>query len=171
MLYQSFPSHMWTGALVKQKCTSKTIAETYHFDKQAWDSCAAIAACNSLNKISIPGSMACLLYLANRKHGYSLHYLEHFAAKLKEGTSLQPGDPILTFRNKMMTNQPVYRGTYLQQARLADYIKLFNACVTTQKLKIFKSQSFPPMPSLIDASEAAENFYLDSKNTYNGVLS
>ena len=171
MLYQGVPDYMWTGALVKQKCTATTIAETYHSDKPAWEACAAIAARNALNKISIPGSTTCLVYLASRKHGYTLDFLEHFAAKLKEGTSLEPGDPILAFRNKAMTNQPNQRGTYLQQARLADYIKLFNSCVTTQKLKIFKSQPFPPMPSIVDATEAAENYCLDAKNAYGSVFS
>jgi hypothetical protein len=169
--YQNIPDNIWTGGLIKQKCTAKTIAETYHSDKSAWEACAAIAIRNALNKISVPGSMTCLMYLANRKHGYTLHFLERFAAKLKEGTNLEPGEPILAYRNKMMGNQPIYRGTYSQQARLADYIKLFNACITTQKLKIFKSQPFPPMPFVVDATEAVEDYYLDANNVYSSVLS
>lgn len=166
LMYKSCPRVIWTGKTAKEHTTTSAIMDAYNLDRDTWDTCSLIATSNSLNKVCIPSGIACLSYLAVTHGGYTTSFMGRFAVLLKEGSNLQPGHPFLAYRNRMMTLQYGPRGTRLQQSRLADYIKLFNAYVTCQKLKLFKSQAYPPMPTLIHASEAIETEYCEDSGVH-----
>jgi hypothetical protein len=152
LLYRDYPSYVWTGKIANINITTPTLQKTFNLDAENWQWAARAAkACHSV-RFAIPGPITCLFYLAYTLEGYSRTYLEHFGAQLKDGANLSPGDPILAYRNRMI-NVTGQRG----QERLADYIKLFNAYVTGQRLKIFKNQQFPPMPTIVHASESIHN--------------
>lgn len=148
ILYQRIPELMWNGQNASQIARTTSISKVYNDDKDGWTHAATIARANRLTKIITPGPMSCLIYLA-MDFEYSLQYLEEFLFKLKSGYDLCMYNPILAYRNKMINS-----GELRQQEKLADYIKLFNAYTTGQQLKIFKSQQYPPMPSLVHASES-----------------
>jgi hypothetical protein len=138
---------VWSGAMVRTNTTTALINEEYIGSKATWDAVAAVVKQDSRGGISIPGPMTCLLYIAFMHKGYSLTFLKRFLFELKEGCNLPEGSPLLAYRNKIMV-QPSVRS----QQRLADYIKLLNAYSKGARLKIFKSQPFPPMPEMLCAS-------------------
>jgi hypothetical protein len=149
ILFTEAPGLVWTGNTPTRLVSTTRIEKEYKSDKETWEWAGSSAASCAANKICSPGPITCLLYLAHQHYGYARKYLEAFTMQIKIGDNLFPGDPILAYRNKMISaprSSP--------QSRLADYIKLFNAYSTGQQLKIFKSQQFPPMPYLIDARES-----------------
>ena len=149
ILYNEAPKLVWTGKIPIQIVSTSRIDDEYNSDKETWTWASTAASQSHAKKICTPGPMCCLLYLAHMHHRYSRAFLEAFSMQIKIGDNLQPGNPILAYRNKMIST--TYNSA---QSRLADYVKLFNAYATAQQLKIFKSQQYPPMPSLIDAAES-----------------
>lgn len=149
LCYLNAPNLVWSANVTSKYGSTTQISAEYESDTDAWHWASTTAQTASLRRIVVPGSMACLIYLATVHAGFSREYAAGFANKLKCGDNLSAGDPILAYRNRGM----LANGHAKAQARLADYIKLFNAYTTGQQLKMFKSQSFPPMPSLVDVSE------------------
>lgn len=149
ILYTQAPHVVWTGKLPVRLATTTAIHEQFNLDQKAWIEMTSIASKHALAGVIIPGAMSCLIYLAFRHYHYSISFIESFASQLKMGNNLFVGHPLLAYRNKMIRDVKPSA-----QARLADYIKLFNAYATGQPLKIFKSQPFPTMPSLTDASKS-----------------
>jgi hypothetical protein len=150
--YQLSPELVWRTAQKSQVGTNTATIAEYNKDRENWQCAARIAASFRLKNIVVPSPMACLAYLAMVHANYSKEFIEDFASTLRDGAGLKPHDPILVYRTKMISGIGDKRCS--AQARLADYIKLFNARATGQRLKVFKVQSFPPMPTLIHASEA-----------------
>lgn len=150
LFYKHIPGNVWVGRVAKSKATTSAIKAEYERDQEGWSWASRVAGANNLKKIVIPGTAACLLYLATKESGYTREYASAFISSLSVGDNLSAGNPILAYRNKTLASDP----GFFPQSRLADYIKLFNACATGQQLKIFKSQAYPPMPSLIHASES-----------------
>jgi len=150
ILYDNAPHMYWSGHLIAKLISSFAIKNEYDSNQLSWAKACNIGSSNALAKVIIPGPSACLAYLAIKNANYSFDYVNRFFAKLRAGSDLSAGDPILAYRNRILTMQTGSWG----QTRLADYIKLFNAYSCGKKLKIFKTQSFPPMPSLIHASES-----------------
>jgi hypothetical protein len=149
ILYHEAPGNVWTGNGPNKLASTTYIDKKYNLDKEGWAWAASTARASAINKIVTPGPMGCLMYLACAENGYSRKYVEDFSISIKSGVDLKPGNPILAYRNKMISF-----GKTSPQERLADFIKLFNAHTTGQRLKIFKSQPHPPMPSLVHASES-----------------
>ncbi len=149
ILYTQAPHIVWTGKVPARHATTTLIDKEFNLDKETWELVGSIVSNQTLLNVSLPGPMACLVYLAFRHCHYSVPFLEGFVSQLKMGDNLSIGSPLLAYRNKM-----IGQARPTAQARLADYIKLFNAYVTGQQLKIFKSQPFPPMPTLVDAHES-----------------
>jgi hypothetical protein len=149
ILYHEAPGIVWTGRVPNRLVSTTYINKKYNLDKDGWTWAASAARASTINKIVTPGPMGCLMYLACVESGYSRKYIEDFSISIKSGVDLNPGNPILAYRNKMISF-----GTSTPQERLADFIKLFNAHTTGQQLKMFKSQQHPPMPSLVHASES-----------------
>ena len=149
MLYNEVPHLTWTGSNPKILLSSTKINKEYHGDSLIWEWAASVARQSHTAKLISPGPMCCLVYLAHKHSNFSKSFIERFAMQLKEGDNLHALHPILAYRNKM-----IHASASTAQARLADFVKLFNACATGQSLKVFKSQAFPPMPSLIDSSES-----------------
>jgi hypothetical protein len=129
--------------------TTTLIDKEFNLDKEAWDLVSSVASSHALKAVVVPGPMACLLYLAFRHCHYSVPFLEGFVSQLKVGDNLSVGSPLLAYRNRL-----IGQSRPSPQVRLADYIKLFNAYATGQQLKIFRSQTFPPMPALVGADES-----------------
>jgi hypothetical protein len=149
ILYTQIPNFVWTGQAAALLSTTTLIDQEFNADKEAWGSVASVAATYALKAVVLPGPMACLLYLAFRHSQYSMRFLEGFVSQLKVGDNLAVGNPLLAYRNRQIGQ---FRPS--PQARLADYIKLFNAYATGQQLKIFRSQPFPPMPAIVNADES-----------------
>lgn len=150
LLYVTVPRLVWSGRYGRQFMTPLQINEEYGRDSEAWSWAVKTATSFTVTKIVTPASLATLLYLAATHQGYSREYLKQFCSRLSQGDGLLAGNPILAFRNKVIGDN----SRLLSQARLADYIKLFNAFTSGQSLKIFKQQSFPPMPTILYASES-----------------
>jgi hypothetical protein len=149
ILYTQIPNFVWTGKAAVLLSTTTLIDKEFNLDKEAWDLVASVASSYALKAVVVPGPMACLLYLAFRHGQYSMRFLEGFVSQLKVGDNLTVGNPLLAYRNRL-----IGQSNPSPQARLADYIKLFNAYATGQQLKIFRSQAFPPMPALVGADES-----------------
>lgn len=149
LYYREIPHIVWTGKVPNQIGTTTNINKEYRKDIDGWEWAAAAANQSVFQRICTPGPMSCLLYSASFDCEFSRNYLETFAKQVKTGDNLSPGSPILAYRNKMIAAP-----SSTPQSRLADYIKLLNAYATGQQLKIFKSQLYPPMPSLVHASES-----------------
>jgi hypothetical protein len=150
LYYVNLPNLAWTGNAGTQNATTSKILSEYLLNPPGWQWAAKLAKSSTMPRIAAPAPIGCLFYLATVHHGYGQSYIGKFADKLRHGLNLSAGDPILAYRNRMMssTDRPN------SQARLADCIKLFNAYSTRQSLKIFKAQQYPPMPSILDASES-----------------
>jgi hypothetical protein len=149
ILYSELPGNIWTGNAPTEVTTATHIDNYYNLDRDGWTWASTAARASTMNRIVTPGPMGCLMYLASTCNAYCRGYLEEFSMKIKAGSDLKHGSPILAYRNKMINSLSIR-----PQERLADYIKLFNAYTTGQQLKIFKSQQHPPMPSLVHASES-----------------
>jgi hypothetical protein len=149
ILYHELPNNIWTGNGPNKLISTTYIDKKYNLDKEGWTWAASAARASTINKIVTPGPMGCLMYLACTENEYSRKFVESFSTQIKSGIDLKPGNPILAYRNKMIAS-----GASRPQERLADYIKLFNAYSTGQRLKVFKSQQHPPMPSLVHAYES-----------------
>jgi hypothetical protein len=149
--YEKMSNSVWNGAVAKKLSTASAVLDRYRLEPSEWDWAGQVAKRNTLTRILVPASAAALAYLAVRA-GYSKEYVESFMRRLCHGADLSSTSPILAYRNKLTSADR----TYGYQARLADYIKLFNAEVTGQEYKIFKSQVWPPMPKLIDAAKAQQ---------------
>jgi hypothetical protein len=148
--YVNLPNLAWTGNAPAQNATTSKVLSEYESDPANWQWAARLARSTAMPRIAVPAPIGCLFYLAAVHHGYGQIYISKFADKLRHGLNLSTGDPVLAYRNRMMlgTDRPN------SQARLADCIKLFNAYSARQSLKIFKAQQYPPMPSMLDASES-----------------
>jgi|688.fasta_scaffold146378_2 hypothetical protein len=152
LCYHLYPELTWTtGKKGQVGTTTATIAE-YERDAGNWQYASHVSASFALKNIVVPSSMTCLAYLALVHSGYNKEFIKDFINTLRDGAGLGPQSPILVYRTKMISGIGDSRNN--AQARLADYIKLFNAHATGQKLKVFKAQSYPPMPALVHASEA-----------------
>jgi hypothetical protein len=151
LFYQNLRGQLWGGVPAVKIYSVTAVKAQYELDPEGWDWAGKTATAFCVPKLLTPGPSAAFLYLAFTD-GYSQKYLAGFMRCIKEGADLTYGNPILAFRNKEFSG--VGAGTKKQQARVADLIKLFNAYTTGQQLKIFKSQQFPPMPSLVHASES-----------------
>jgi len=138
--YENWPDRVWIGT--RFRAANGLILERYERDKHQWDRVVEVASAYALPNVVVPGSFACLLFLAE-KSGVDPELLLSIAKDLRYGASLPPGDPALAYRNKLS-----FSGRVTGQARLADYIKLLNARMQNQSLKIFKQQQFPPMPTI-----------------------
>jgi hypothetical protein len=150
LFYKEIPSVMWSGKSSKIASTT-VIRQKYFLDPEGWQWSAKLASHSFVPRLLTPGPTAAFIYLASRDSAYSRDYLTDFLYQTKEGIDLPYGSPILAYRKT--TFNGLVNGK-VQQSRLADLIKLFNAYTTGQNLKQFKSQSFPPMPSLVHASES-----------------
>ena len=150
LLYLGLPSSVWTGNGIKSFITTTQINTEYTRDTEGWQWAASLSNLKVTKKIVTASPMTAIFYLAAIHHGYSREYLAKFASKLSQGDGLLIGNPILAFRNKVISDNSAYKA----QSRLADYLKLLNAYTSGQSLKIFKQQAFPPMPTLLDASES-----------------
>lgn len=149
--YKEYPHLLWAGgSSARRKISNTTIKEEYEKDLEGWRWASSVARSMRLPKVITPGPAGCLLYLAATDACFDRLYLETFLEKVKMGAGLTVGDPILAYRNKSLA--AVARDC--PQSQLADYIKLFNAYTSGQSLKIFKSQQYPPMPTLVHASES-----------------
>ena len=148
--YYENPGVIWSGKISKNATTTK-IRQEYFFDPDNWHWAAKTAQSFVTSRLVTPGPTAAFLYLAVAQAKYSKHYLCNFLRQVKEGAGLNHGNPILAFRNRNFNGPTDGR---VQQSRLADFIKLFNAYTTGQNLKQFKSQSFPPMPTLVSSDES-----------------
>lgn len=158
IFWKRMPELVWVGKLPKTYATNTTILEEYHCDPDAWQWAASTVMRHQKNRVLAPGPMGCLLYLAATRGSFSGEYLETFCAELSSGANLPARHPILAYRAKVISTAALSSS----QGRLADYIKLLNAYTTGQQLKIFKSQPFPPMPSLIHASESIHEIAEDA---------
>jgi len=78
--------------------------------------------------------------------GHPFAVLEKFAENLKEGSALEKHHPILAFRNRCFLSSGKIQHP---QGWLANYIKMFNASIVGQEMKIFKQQAYPPMPFVV----------------------
>lgn len=143
---------IWAGTATRLCGTTSRIKAEYDKDSEGWAWAARAAQIKASPKLVTPGPAGFVLYLAAKHHCYNRQYLEKFLEDIKEGAGLPPGHPILAYRNKVL----LMSATYKAQARAADYIKLLNAYASGQKLKIFKAQPYPPMPTLMDASESLD---------------
>lgn len=148
--YVNLPGLVWNGHTATQNATTSKVLSEYKSNPTGWQWAAKLAKSSIMPRVVVPAPIGCLFYLAAVHHGYGQNYISKFAHKLRHGLNLSTGDPILAYRNRMMlsTSRPN------SQAKLADCIKLFNAYSTRQSLKIFKTQQYPPMPSILDASES-----------------
>lgn len=158
ILWKQMPGLVWVGKLPKTYATNTTILEEYHRNDVAWQWAASTVVRNQKNRVLAPGPMGCLLYLAGTRGSFSAQYLETFCAELSSGADLPARHPILAYRAKVISTATLPSA----QGRLADYIKLLNAYATGQQLRIFKSQPFPPMPTLIHASESIHEIAEDA---------
>lgn len=150
LYYTEIPGLNWAGAAPRVASTT-AIRQKYLEDSDRWQWAARTAAHFRATNLITPGPAAAFLYLASAIAGYSQGYLVDFFQQVKDGAGLDHGNPILAYRNRVF-NAP--NSTRVQQSRLADFIKLFNTYTTGQSLKQFKSQSFPPMPTLIGCDES-----------------
>lgn len=142
LLQQLVPGYVWIGGTAKRLVSNESILDCYTADRSQWDELARIASTFKTNRVLIPGPFASVAMVALDK-GICINDIIAIAEKIHIGANLIYGDPALAYRNKChSTSAPA------QQGRVADYIKLFNACLSGQSLKIFKSQSYPPMPQL-----------------------
>ena len=151
LFYKNLPGQLWGGVQAVKIYSVTAVKAQYELDPEGWDWAGKTASTFCVTKVITPGPSAAFLYLAFA-NGYSKKYLTDFMRCIKEGADLTHGNPVLAFRNKQFSGGEV--GTKKQQARVADLIKLFNAYTTGQRLKIFKSQQFPPMPTLVAADES-----------------
>jgi hypothetical protein len=150
LLYEQAPNVGWSGPISSKIGTTTAIDAARRADPDNWSWAAKLGASRSYASLIVPSAMAALGYLAVTQAGYTREYMEEFADKLRYGENLQPGSPILVYRNKVYGVVGVTRRA---QGRLADYIKLFNYYATGQALKCFKAQPAPPMPKLVAAAE------------------
>lgn len=156
LLYQGAAHLNWTGSIVKQIGTIAAIQSEYASDQALWSLVGKIATTNTAPRVVAPAPAACVAYLAIKSYGYTSDYLCEFFRLMKEGVNLPAGSPVLAYRKRHLCYSDITRrdGGKVSQSRVADYIKLFNAVVTQQQLKIFKSYPFPPMPTLVHSSES-----------------
>jgi uncharacterized protein YerC/hydrogenase maturation factor len=140
ILYENNPNFVWSGSVLK--LGNSAILEKYNQDRETWNRLSHLANTYSVPKVLVPSPFACMAYIAEKK-GINTITVEQIAHDLKHGANLQPGDPVLAYRNKLSYGEKTNG-----QSRLADYIKLLNARLQGQTLKIFKQQQFPPMPSI-----------------------
>ena len=138
ILYENSPNLVWSNSVSRLGNTA--ILEKYNQDREAWNRLSNLATTYSIPKVLVPSPFACMAYIAEKK-GIFASTIEQIAYDLKHGANLQPGDPVLAYRNKLSCGEKVNG-----QSRLADYIKLLNARLEGQPLKIFKQQKYPPMP-------------------------
>jgi hypothetical protein len=150
LYYTECPGLIWSGSNLKIASHTR-IRQEFISDADRWKWAAQTAQSHALARVISPGPTAAFLYLAIARAGYSKEYLCDFLRQVKEGVELKYGNPILAYRNRSYNGLTDRR---VQQARLADFIKLFNAYATGQSLKQFKSQSIPPMPTLVNAEES-----------------
>lgn len=154
LLYEQAPNVGWSGPISSKIGTTTAIEAARRADPDTWAWAAKFGASRSYANLIAPSALAALGYLAVTQAGYAREYMEEFADKLRHGENLQPGSPILVYRNKVYGVVGVSRRA---QGRLADYIKLFNYYATGQTLKVFKAQAVPPMPRLVTAAEVGVN--------------
>ena len=150
LLYWELPHAVWVGKTVRQKVSNTTINDELESNKDEWVWAAKEVTARTLAGVIVPGPSIALLFMAATEHGYTRSFLSAFIQKLSEASSLEPGNPILAYRNRCYS----LAGQVSGQSRLSDYIKLFNAYSSGQKLKMFKAQSFPPMPAFVNAEES-----------------
>lgn len=145
-LYQERPDRKWGNNSDLDRVSHSSILDKYNRSPDLWGCVSKIAT--SCRPVVAPGPFAALLWLATLK-GYDLDTtLADFAHKLGTGLMLAAGDPILSFRHRFVYEKGSLRIFYTQQAKLANYIKLFNAHINGHQLKVFKNQDFPPMPEI-----------------------
>jgi hypothetical protein len=149
LYYEQIPDFVWVGNIATQVASSTTIKARFYRDQANWELAARIGHANALTGIVTASPMTTLAYLAIAKENFPADFVSYFAANLKQGAALQEGSPILAYRNRAILRTVNTKA----QGKLADYIKLFNAFSTGQKLKLFKSQSYPPMPTLVNVCE------------------
>lgn len=137
-LYTEHPDKVWSSAV--RKLSNTDILDRYQNSKEDWDFAIDVAVRYRFPRIVVAGPFACLVFLAN-KAGVSSSVLESLGNDLKNGANLNAGDPVLAYRTRI-----TFAGYMPGQARLADYIKLLNCRLTQQSLKLFKQQTYPPMP-------------------------
>jgi len=147
ILYNLAPNSVWAGKFAKQLCTVTAIKSEYSKNAELWDWAAKLGRYCILRSVIVPGPFAAMAFIAVSNGNYSKEYVSEFGANVKSMVGIPFGHPILAFRNRVT----LFRGNAHSQDRLADYIKLFNACATGQHLKQFKSQQYPPMPTLVHA--------------------
>lgn len=140
ILYENNPEVLWSTSHLK--VANAAILERYLENKQDWDFISNLAACYQFPKVLAASPFACMAYIAKDK-GIDIATVERIAYDLKFGANLAPGDPSLAYRNKLCFGERVNG-----QSRLADYIKLLNARIQGQSLKIFKQPKYPPMPTI-----------------------
>lgn len=140
------PNHVWIGNNAKTSHTE--ILKSYQENPEAWCWAAKIANRCTLANVIAPSPAAALIFIATQDNGWHRSYLEGFFLALKSGADLSPHHPLLVYRNKQISGVGQL-GHASAQKRLADYIKLFNAVASNQRLAIFKSQDFPPMPKVM----------------------
>jgi hypothetical protein len=150
LLYEQAPNVGWSGAISSKIGTTTAIEAARRADPDTWAWAAKLGASRSYANLVVPSALTALGYLAVTQAGYTREYIEEFADKLRHGENLEPGSPILVYRNKVYGVGVTRRA----QGRLADYIKLFNYYATGQTLKCFKAQPAPPMPKPVTAAEA-----------------
>jgi hypothetical protein len=138
ILYENCSELLWGGSNLKVANTA--ICERYLAGKQDWDFLSNLAINYQNPKVLVASPFACMGFLAKRK-GIDVSTIEQIAVDLRYGANLTPGDPALAYRNKLSFGEKVNG-----QSRLADYIKLLNARIQGQSLKIFKQAKYPPMP-------------------------
>jgi hypothetical protein len=138
ILYENSPNIVWVGK--NAKIANAAILARFLQDAQTWERISGFVSLQSSARILLPGPFACMAFMAEKK-GVDFAVLQQLAFDLRNGANLPPGDPALAYRNKLSFGE---RSS--GQSRLADYIKLLNAKLQGQTLKIFKQQQFPPMP-------------------------
>ena len=150
ILLMSVPESIWHSKY-SHLTTNTAIQQMYSKNPAYWDWATKLAMSSKKARICVSSQLSCLYFLAHCHMDYNKHFLNYFHNKLAEGTYLNQGHPILAYRSKIINlNFAVKR----PQQTLADYIKLFNYVVCQQKLKIFKDQQCPPMPSIVHSTHS-----------------